>query len=305
MEGVPAETQEAAREIFLQGNVLIKDTLFAKAATKYREAIAMWQHPAFYFNLAIAQLALDQPIEAHHSLEQALRYGEAPLGARRYRQARIHLQRLDRELALIEVVCDEPGATVTLDGKLLFEAPGRHEGHVRPGGHQLVAHKAGYLTETRQLVLSPGQRTAVAIELKTFEHARESSRRWAAWKPWAVAGASTVFVAGAAYFDRRASRGFDGFGRAFSQRCPDGCDQGQVPAAWSAELERAESDRGVAAAGYVTGGLVLATGAILVYLNRERVIRVAAEEDADTRATITITPVLVPRGAGIGAGLHF
>jgi hypothetical protein len=132
-----------------------------------------------------------------------------------------------------------------------------------------------------------------------------ATRRWAEWKPWAVVGASAVFFAGAAYFDTRASQGFDRFGSAFSQQCPDGCDQGQVPASWTEDLQQAETNRGVAVAGYVTGGLVLATGAILIYLNREQVIRVAAEEDGETRAAITIMPVLVPRGAGIGAGLHF
>lgn len=303
MKGVTAETQEAAREIFLQGNALIKDTLFAKAAGKYKEAIALWQHPAFYFNLAIAQLALDQPIEAHGSLEQALRHGEKPLGEQRYRQAKSHLQRLDRELAHIEVTCDEPGATLTLDGELLFKAPGRHEGLVRPGDHQLVAGKTGYLTRTRQLVLSPGQRLAIDIEMTTLEDARDSSRRWAAWKPWAVVGAGALVGVAGGVLHWRAAADFRGFDNAFKRLdCADagGCEEDTL-SSFAGQLQRAVWEQRIAVTAYAVGGVVLATGLTMAYVNRPRL----AESEAGDAEAVSVIPVVSPRAAGVTALWRF
>ena len=60
-KGVSKERQEAAWEVFREGNALLKDSLFAKAADKYREALKSWDHPAIHYNLALALVNLDQP----------------------------------------------------------------------------------------------------------------------------------------------------------------------------------------------------------------------------------------------------
>ena len=54
VEGVPQETRIAANRIFLEANSLMREGLFARAAEKYREALALWDHPGFHYNLAIA-----------------------------------------------------------------------------------------------------------------------------------------------------------------------------------------------------------------------------------------------------------
>jgi hypothetical protein len=303
-EGITPASKQAANALLREGNTLMRDAFFSQAAIKYREAIAIWDHPAFHLNLAMAQRALDQPIEAYHSLDRAMRHGPAALGQSRYEHAGRVRALLEEQLGHLEVICHDAGAEVTLDGEPLFIGPGTQEVLVRPGPHQLVARKAGRIPATEQIAPAPGERVRVELHVR-YPDKVIATRRWAAWKPWAVVGASAGFFAGAAYFDRRAGRKFDRFGSAFSQQCPEGCDQGQVPVSWTEDLQRAQTDRDVAVAGYVTGGLVLAAGAILIYLNRERVIRVAADEDADTWTMITIMPVLVPRGAGIGAGIHF
>jgi hypothetical protein len=56
--GVPMERRIAARDIFMEANQFMKDTLFAKAAAKYKKALALWDNPAFHYNLAIAQINL-------------------------------------------------------------------------------------------------------------------------------------------------------------------------------------------------------------------------------------------------------
>ncbi|MCG8418619.1 MAG: hypothetical protein MJE77_11825 [Proteobacteria bacterium] len=60
--------RQAARQRFLAGNQLLRNGLHARAVTTYKEALGLCEHPAFYYNLAVAQIALDQYLEAHGSL---------------------------------------------------------------------------------------------------------------------------------------------------------------------------------------------------------------------------------------------
>jgi hypothetical protein len=173
---------------------------------------------------------------------------------------------------------------------------------VSPGRHQLVATGPGLVPDTRQVAVSQGERVRhVLAPLPIEESMIRTERRWAVWKPWAAVGASAVFFAGAAYFDHTSSQEFDRFDRAFSQRCGDGCGDAVVPAAWVEDLHRAETEQRIALTLYVTGGAVLATGAVLVFLNRERIIRVSADDAAD----VALLPVLSPRGAGLSAAFRF
>ena len=93
--GVPAREQKAATDLFREGNALLKESLFVQASAKYREALSHWNHPGIHYNLALALLNLDQPIEVYKHLEEALKYGPAPLDADKFDHA-------NRYRALIE-----------------------------------------------------------------------------------------------------------------------------------------------------------------------------------------------------------
>src|SRR3954454_2214857 len=70
--GVSAVEQKAALNLFREGNALLKESLFVQAAAKYREALRHWNHPGIHYNLALALLNLDQPVEVYKQLETAL-----------------------------------------------------------------------------------------------------------------------------------------------------------------------------------------------------------------------------------------
>lgn len=297
-EGVSLAQRQAARELFLEGNRLLDVPLFARAAEKYAEALVLWEHPAFHYNLAIAQLNLVQPIEAYESLQKAMQHGAGPLGEREHRQAQDYLERLAQQLGRIAVACDEAGAEVTLDGRLLFTGPGRYEGVVLPGGHQLVASKQGHIPEARQVVLSPGDDAEIALVLHVPDRI-ETERYLPAWAPWATMGASAALLSVGGYLDWHSSRALDTFDTKFDEHCRRGCTAMEVPEL-AGELRRAETEKRTALGLYVGGSLVLVGSAVLVYANRERVIRSKVRGDS-----ISVIPVAGPHGAGIAAWGRF
>lgn len=293
-EGVSEAKQDQAREIFAKANRSMQDGLFAQAAAGYRETLALWDHPGAHFNLGLAQINLDQPIEAYASFGMALRFGPTPLlGKAKYEQAQRYRDMLEKQLARIEVVCAEEGAAVTLNGQIIFRGPGRYEGMVRPGGHQIVASKSGLIPATEQAVLSPGEHRRYDLAL-TVPESMKTERRWAAWKPWAVVGAGALLMVGAGYLDYDSSQSFDRFDREFDGRCGNGCPGGEVPQALEDTLARAEREQMVARISYAVGSTVLATGVALLYLNREQLVRRGGRAGAERSARVSPVPVRTP-----------
>lgn len=301
--GVPLAQRQAANRIFQEGNVLIREGLFARAADKYREALALWDHPGFRYNLAIAQINLDQPIAAYESFLHATRHGAPPLGEDLYTQAQSFLTLLRNQLAHLEVVCDEPGAEVTLDGKPLFVGPGRRTLMALPGGHVLMASKNGRLPDSEQIVLAPGQRARFALAPE-YRDRVITARRWPAWRPWAVAGVGLFLVAGGGLLDWQSSAGFSRYDGSVDAACPGaaGCTPGSVPSGLHDRRERAEEQQWIARGMYLTGGVVAATGAVLLYLNRERPVR---RRERIGRREVSLLPVFAPYAAGVTIDLRF
>ena len=301
IQGQSLEERKRARESFLEGNVLLADTLFARAAVKYEQAIAIWAHPAFFYNLALARIHLDQPIEAYESMRQAVRHGPEPLGQDLYQNAQNFLALLDGQLAEIEVVCDEPEATVTLDGKPLFVGPGRRTLMALPGGHMLMASKNGRLPDSEQIVLAPKQKARFTLA-PAYPDRVLTVRRWPAWRPWAVLGASAVVMAGGRYLDWRAEQGFDRFDRALAAACTGtrGCEASDVAASAYERRDHARALQWSARATYLAGGAVFAGSAVLLYMNRERQVRRRGPS-----AHLALVPVLMPHFAGASARWEF
>jgi hypothetical protein len=302
-EGVPFDKRKRAYKLFLEGNDIIKEGFFGKAADKYKEALALWEHPAFHYNLGIARMNLDQPVDAYERFLAARKHGPLPISEEKYRLAQKYLDLLRKQLGEIEVICHEPGAEVAVDGKPLFAGPGRQSVMVRPGGHRVDASKRGLMPDTQQVVLNPGDSTRVTVAPQIPEHLR-TVRRWPQWLPLAVAGAGAVALAGASLMDWQSSRLFDRFDSTFDTRCrmSSGCRDNQIPPAEQAQLDSAYLWQWGARATYAVGGLTIVTSATLFYLNRERLVR---EHRLDDTGTVSLSPILMPHGTGVSAQLRF
>jgi hypothetical protein len=197
-KGVSAEHQRAATERFLAGNALLKESFFAEAANKYREALAHWDHPGIHYNLGLALLTLDQPVETHEHLKKALAYGAAPLDADKFDHAKNLLLVINGQLADVEVTCTEAGATVRLDGQVLFHAPGKYKALVRRGEHTVTASKPGYETTQRTQTLG-GVPTILDLKLYRPDDLVGYRRRWSMVGPVAVTAGGALLLGAGVY----------------------------------------------------------------------------------------------------------
>ncbi|HEY0479980.1 MAG TPA: PEGA domain-containing protein [Kofleriaceae bacterium] len=267
--GVPAETRQAARDLFLEGNRLFKIPLFTQAADKYIAAIAKWKHPAFYFNLAVTQLNLGQQLEAHQNLQEALKHGAPPLGEDRYAEAQKQLKEVEAKLGRIRVSCPTSGAEVTLDGDRLFTGPGSREEWVKASTHQVTAKKPEYETQARQVTVAAGKLAPIELSLRKLIE----DRPWATWKPWAVVGTGVAVAAASGVLHGFSARNFGRYDDGFLKLgCANtGCTEQQIHDMNSqlpTLLDRARLEQKIAVGGYIAGGSLIAIGAVLVYLNR-------------------------------------
>jgi hypothetical protein len=266
--GVPQAERQAAEALFKEGNALLKESIVGSAAAKYREALRHWDHPNIHFNLALALMVLDQPIETREQLVLAMKYGALPLGNERHEHAKNYLSLLESQLAQVKVSCDTPGAKVEVDGRPIFEPPGEWQGFLRAGRHTFVASKAGMLTNQTVKVLEGGKLAEIDLELTSVEDRTRVTRRWPVWKPWTVVGAGAAIALGAGAMHYAGLQKLDWVDTQSKARCPAPTGCATEPSDISSARSQARTFQGIAYTGYAVGGAVLAVGATLVWLNR-------------------------------------
>jgi hypothetical protein len=275
--GVSPHQQKHAEVLYQEGNRDFTNGFFAAAVTKYQAALQYWNHPGIHYNLALALISLDRPIEAHESIVAALSHGTDALQPDEYQRALDYRRVLRQRIAEIEVTCDEPGAAITLDGKPLFTGPGRASAMVLPGKHQVVASKSGYLVTTKAFELAPAGRKHVELRLLAAYQPSTQVQRWPTWPQWAATGlglGAGVVAAGLHWQFRTDTRGLKD---AWRQSCEEGCTT--YPSTLDSLRERVEWQRNVAYAGYATAGTFLTLGAVLTYLNRPQTVEAGARHE--------------------------
>ncbi len=309
--GVPADKQRAALEKFREGNARLNDGLFADAVKRYREALASWDHPAIHYNLALALLNLDQPIEVHDSLQKATRFGEAPLEKEKFDHAQKYLKLVEQQIAAVEVTCKKPGAKISVDGKEVFTVDatgggGHFKGRVRIGKHTFVAEKPGYNAEVEAPFIGPGETYRIELRLYTAEELTRYRRKWdATWMPYAVLGGGVVLGLVSGLLSVSAQSSYDEFDSAVTQCNADNNMMGCVD---PSVMELRDSGDSKKTMSYVTlgiaGGAVL-TGAVMAYLNRREAYQITADdyrreerEKAKRAGSVSFSPMIAPGTGG-------
>ncbi|MEO1481794.1 MAG: hypothetical protein AAFU77_06790 [Myxococcota bacterium] len=297
-DSVDREEQLQAARFFYEGNKLLRESVFVRAAEQYRKALELWDHPGIHYNMVLALLNLDQPLEVNSHLDSALAYGAAPLDNDKYQQALQYKELISVQLATIRVRCDEPGTLVRLDGRKLFVGPGEATEVVRVGPHTLVATKDGYLTNEVSETLEPRANRALELRMIRPEDLTRYERRFSESLPWTVIGIGAGLAAAGAASHYFAADRYDTFDRGI-EAC-NGC----VP---DESLENARSTgdilRATTYAAYGLAGASLITGAVLLYMNQPTKVRLDPE-DLNTSVTISAAPS-PGGGVNVAARLEF
>lgn len=307
-KGVPSTERDAAQTLVSEGNRLVEDSLFIQALEKYRAALKHWDHPAIHFNMALALINLDRPIEVYQELEQAMQYGEDPLGVDKLEHAKSYKALVEGQLARVVIECEVSGAQVAMDGRQLFVAPGRHETLVRAGGHTIVANREGYVPTQRTENLPAGKTTALKLTLYTNEELTRYRRKFPVWKPWMAVVAGVLVGAGGGILHWRAGADFAAYDRGIracsEQNGGQGCTS--VPPDVAVLQTRAQALRTAAFAAYGVGGAGVVTGIVLVGVNRKQAYRIKpADDQPPASLSLHLTPLLGPGQAGLAAALRF
>jgi tetratricopeptide (TPR) repeat protein len=296
--GVAEAMRAQAREVFLEGNRLFKIPLFSQAVEKYGEAIDKWKHPAFYFNLAIAEINLGRYLEARDHLVRSMEHGSGPLRADRFAEAKKQLVEVEHHLGRIRVRCPTSDAEVTLDGGTLFTGPGIRDVWVTPRAHEVTAKKPEYATQARRVTIAAGAVETVDLSLRKLVE----DRPWAAWKPWAVVAAGAMIAGASGALHAVSARGFNDYDSGFVKLpcAATGCTQQQIDEGdphLSRQLDRAQLEQRIAVGGYIAGGAIIAGGVVLLYLNRPHVME--RDDTHPAGAGFAVAPVLSTDAIGV------
>ncbi|HEX7840775.1 MAG TPA: hypothetical protein VF469_25030, partial [Kofleriaceae bacterium] len=303
--------EDCALSNFHDANAVLNNGLFPQAAKRYREALSCWDHPAIHYNLALALINLDQPIEVFDQLNEAIKYGADPLGQDKFDHAKEYLKLVAGQLADIEVTCNKVGAKISVDGKEVFTAPGSYKAKVRVGKHTFYGDKEGYNARVTAPFIGPGETFRIELKLYTAVELTRYSRRWSqTWMPYTVLGAGVLAGLVGGGFEYLANSNFKDFNTAVA-RCNTttmGCSSST--SGLLAMRDSGNTKRTIGIVGYGVAGAAIVTGAVLAYLNRSQPYQIRPEdlEEEKTEAAthpVAFTPIVSPELMGAMVQGHF
>jgi len=284
--GVSDADQARAKELFEQGNKLLDQGAFGDALKLYKDAIAIWPHPAIRYNIAVAQINLQRPIEAYRELEQALQYGAAALEADVFQQAVAYQRLLASQIVHLTIECVDPDTRITLDNnEQSVPCPGATTLLILPGGHRLIASKSGSLPKTIDLAPRGGDSPRERIDLMTLTEATVTRHRWSRWKPWVVIGAGAAIAGVGLGFELQAAATYRSYDRAVDTLCGSMPCSNLPPVVAEAYDDGRRQNR-IAIGLFAAGGTTIAAGAVLLWLNRARSERIGYDRAPIVTANI-------------------
>jgi hypothetical protein len=305
---VSKSDEECALAAFHQGNDLLNNALFPQAVGRYREALHCWDHPAVHYNLALALINLDQPIEVFEQLNEAIKYGSDPVGQDKFDHAKEYLKLVAGQLADIEVSCNKPGAKISVDGKEVFVAPGSFKAKVRVGKHTFYGDKEGYNARVTAPFIGPGETFRIELKLYTIEELTRYRRRWdRTWMPYTVIGAGALVGIVGGIFELSARSSFNDFDTAVAKcnTAAMGCSA-STPGLLDMRSS-GNTKRTIGYVGYGVAGAAIVTGAVLAYLNRRTPYQIRADEldEEKPEPAVALAPIVSPELTGAMVQGHF
>ncbi|MCU0685905.1 MAG: hypothetical protein MUF34_27295 [Polyangiaceae bacterium] len=263
-QGVSEEHKQRAQALFQEGRDLHRQLMLGEARSKYEQALSNWENPQLRLYLGRVLMRIGLPLLAYESFQKALQWGPGALDPEDEKDARAELQELEqKELAALKIRCDEPHATLMLDGKPWFGCPGLERRMVTPGEHVVTAKKAGYYTVVKPVVVLNGKEASGVARLSVDRTLTE--RLWPAWQPWAVVGAGAAVSLLGVGLQLQANKDRDEAEQKLQTGCGGSCEPSSAGG-----YDRSQLENRVAIGSLIVGGAALVTGAVMVVMNLPR-----------------------------------
>lgn len=297
--GVSPDAQARARALFVEGTDFLLRSLEEQAIAKYDEALKHWNHPGVHYNYAVALSTQDRALETRQHLLEALRYGDnGPLDKLEAEQARRYLKLVEGSLALIDIHTEQPGVLVSLNGQVLFTGPGQFHKFVAPDEYLVTATKSGYIAQQKHIAFLPGRTNQVAIHLYSEQDLTRYRRRWPTWGPITLTAVGGLAALGGGAAWLLADQNYKEYDSAVTGACPTGCNANDS-ALTDLESTRQTADRydALTMPLLVGGGVALAAGVVLLYLNRAEPYQITPKEAGVEQ--FSLLPALGPSSAAL------
>lgn len=161
-----AAKKEEAKQRFLKGLELARSNEWDAALVEFFASRELFPTRVATLNAARALTTLKRPVEALEMYETLLRdFGKDIQGDAR-KQVDQAMAKLRELIGEIDVVSDQPGTTVIIDGKERGITPLEAPVRVKAGTHSVRAFKEGFIPFEQQIMVAGGRKQTVTAQLK-------------------------------------------------------------------------------------------------------------------------------------------
>ncbi len=166
----PVQTlrQNEARERFRRGGEFFQNNDWPHAIEEFRAAYELWNNPVILFNLAQAYRADNQLSQATETFQRYLQ--EAPTLSREQRhEVEEAVAEIQNTRAVLTFEVEPAGATVTLNGRSLGEAPIARNLEVLPGEYRVHVELANHESRDQTVTVASHEQRLVNVRLRPVD----------------------------------------------------------------------------------------------------------------------------------------
>jgi PEGA domain len=206
-------TVEEAREHYDRGLQLFRDGAFDGAITEFQRAYELAPSFKLFYFIGQTHRQLNDFASALRAFEQYLKDGGKEVPAKRRAEVEREVAQLRKRVGRLEIVANEPGATVLVDDRTVGTSPLETPVAVNVGQHKVVAIKEGRQSPPATVAVAGDESTKVELQVPppvvaqvpvTEDGAGRSPasptksrppERHVPWVAWGVTGALAVGAA--------------------------------------------------------------------------------------------------------------
>jgi hypothetical protein len=163
---VRAQLSETARRAWDAAKQLAGASDYKGALVEFRRAYDLSHDPRVLYNVGVTEKLLTHYARAVDAWERELREGAAELSPAEVTEIRNAISIVQQFVTIVDVVANEPDATLTIDDIVVGKTPFQAPVHIDVGKRTVKLTKEGFLDATQSVDAATGQRASVTFKLE-------------------------------------------------------------------------------------------------------------------------------------------